>query len=98
MYKYRVQVKKVSGRLNESVLPSKNLVVKSKIEKTNKEVFAEASKYYKEKYGLVIERANVYRNRASQNSMSIRILTRPMVIREDELRTLKSLMYQPYVE
>ena len=38
MYKYRVQVKKVSGRLNESVLPSKNLVVKSKTKKSNKQV------------------------------------------------------------
>ena len=59
MYKYKVQVKKVSGRLNESSIPSKNLVVKSKTEKTDKEVFAEASKYYKEKYGLVIESADV---------------------------------------
>lgn len=59
MFKYNVQIKKVSGRLNESVLPSKSLVVKSKIEKSDKEVFAEASKYYKNKYGLVIESANV---------------------------------------
>jgi hypothetical protein len=59
MYKYKVQVKKVSGRLNESVLPSKSLVVKSKTKKTNNQVFAEASKYYKEKYGLVIESADV---------------------------------------
>ena len=62
MFKYKVQVKKVSGRLNESVLPSKNLVVKSKTEKSDKEVFAEASKYYKEKYGLVIESADVTKN------------------------------------
>lgn len=59
MFKYNIQVMKVSGRLNESVLPSKNLVVKSKTEKTNKEVFAEVSKYYKEKYGLVIESLEV---------------------------------------
>ena len=59
MYKYKVQVKKVSGRLNESVLPSKSLVVKSKTKKNDKEVFAEASKYYKEKYGLVIESLEV---------------------------------------
>ena len=59
MYKYKVQIKKVSGRLNESSIPSKNLVVKSKTEKSDKEVFAEASKYYKEKYGLVIESADV---------------------------------------
>ena len=59
MFKYKVQIKKVSGRLNESVLPSKSLVVKSKTEKTDKEVFAEASKFFKEKYGLVIESADV---------------------------------------
>ena len=59
MYKYKVQIQKVSGRLNESVLPNKNLVVKSKTKKTDKEVFAEASKYFKNKYGLVIERAEI---------------------------------------
>ena len=59
MYKYNVKIQKVSGRLNESVLPSKNLVVKSKTKKTNKEVFAEASKFFKNKYGLVIESLEV---------------------------------------
>ena len=59
MYKYNVQIQKVSGSLNESSIPTKNLVVKSKTKKTDKEVFAEASKFYKEKYGLVIESANV---------------------------------------
>jgi translation initiation factor 1 (eIF-1/SUI1) len=59
MYKYNVQIQKVSGSLNESSMPNKNLVVKSKSKKTDKEVFAEASKYYKEKYGLVIESADV---------------------------------------
>lgn len=59
MFKYNVQILKVSGRLNESVLPSKNLVVKSKTEKTDEQIFAEASKYFKNKYGLVIESLNV---------------------------------------
>ena len=59
MYKYNVQIQKVSGSLNESSMPTKNLVVKSKTKKTDEEVFAEASKYYEEKYGLVIERADV---------------------------------------
>ena len=59
MYKYNVKIQKVSGSLNESSMPTKNLVVKSKTEKSDKEVFAEASKYYKEKYGLVIESADV---------------------------------------
>ena len=59
MYNYKVQVKKVSGSLNESVLPNKNLVIKSKTEKSNEQLFAEASEYYKNKYGLVIESADV---------------------------------------
>jgi uncharacterized protein YjbJ (UPF0337 family) len=59
MYKYRINIKKVSGRLNESVLPSKNLVVKSKSKKSDNQVFAEASKFFKKKYGLVIESADV---------------------------------------
>lgn len=61
MYKYNVQIQKVSGKLNESVLPSKNLVVKSKTKKTNKQVFDEASRYFEKKYGLVIESADVER-------------------------------------
>lgn len=59
MYKYNVKIQKVSGSLNESVLPSKSLVVKSKTKKSDKEVFAEASAYFKNKYGLVIESADV---------------------------------------
>ena len=47
MFKYSVKIRKVSGRLNESVLPSKSLVIKSEIEKSDKQVFAEASKYLK---------------------------------------------------
>lgn len=60
MYKYKVQVKKVSGRLNESVLPSKSLVVKSKTKKSKSAILSEASKFFKKKYGLVIESADVY--------------------------------------
>ena len=63
MYNYRVQVKKVSGSLNESVLPNKNLVIKSKTEKSNEQLFTEASEYYKKKYGLVIESADVTENK-----------------------------------
>lgn len=59
MYKYKVQVKKVSGRLNESVLPSKSLVVKSKTKKSKSAVLSEASKFFKKKYGLVIESASI---------------------------------------
>ena len=63
MFKYNVKIQKVSGSLNESVLPNKNLVIKSKTEKTDKQVFAEASEYYKNKYGLVIESADVTENK-----------------------------------
>lgn len=59
MFKYNVKIQKVSGSLNESVLPNKNLVIKSKTAKSNEQLFAEASEYYKNKYGLVIESADV---------------------------------------
>lgn len=59
MYKYTIKIKKVSGRLNESVLPSKSIVVKSKTKKSDKQIFAEASEYFKNKYGLVIEMADI---------------------------------------
>ena len=59
MYKYSVSIKKVSGSLNESVLPNKNLVIKSKSELNNESVFNEASKYLKENYGLELESADV---------------------------------------
>ncbi|MBO5827090.1 MAG: hypothetical protein J6R59_01230 [Paludibacteraceae bacterium] len=59
MFKYKVQIQKVSGRLNESVLPSKSLVVKSKTKKSKSAILSEASKFFKKKYGLVIESADV---------------------------------------
>jgi len=60
--KYNVSIKRVSGRLNESVLPSKSLVINSRTKKSAREVLAEASKYYKKKYGLVIESADIETN------------------------------------
>lgn len=59
MYKYSVSIKKVSGRLNESVLPNKNLTVKSKTELNEEAVFNEAAKYLMEKYSLELESADV---------------------------------------
>lgn len=59
MYKYSVQIKKVSGRLNESVLPNKNLTVKSKTELNEEAVFNRAEKYLMENYGLELESADV---------------------------------------
>lgn len=63
MYKYSVQIKKVSGRLNESVIPNKNLTVKSKEELNEEAVFNKAAKYLMENYGLELESADV----ASEN-------------------------------
>ena len=59
MYKYSVSIKKVSGRLNESVLPNKNLTVKSKTELNEEAIFNEAAKYLMEKYSLELESADV---------------------------------------
>ena len=59
MYKYSVQIKKISGRLNESVLPNKNLTVKSKTELNEEAVFNRAGKYLMENYGLELESADV---------------------------------------
>lgn len=59
MYKYKISIKKVSGRLNESVIPSKNLVVKSKTKKSKSAVLTEASEFFKKKYGLVIKSASI---------------------------------------
>jgi hypothetical protein len=59
MYKYSVKILKVSGRLNESVLPKKNLVVKSKRKKSDEQIFDKVSKYINEKYGLEVNSAEV---------------------------------------
>lgn len=59
MYKYSVSIKKVSGRLNESVLPNKNLTVKSKAELNEEAVFNEAAKYLMENYSLELESAEI---------------------------------------
>ena len=64
MYKYKVQVKKVSGRLNESVLPSKNLVIKSKTKKNKSELLSETSKFFKNKYGLKVESIGIQSDRS----------------------------------
>lgn len=59
MFEYNVKIKKVSGRLNESVLPQKNLVVKSKSELSMRNVLKEAAKYLLENYGLEMRDADV---------------------------------------
>ena len=59
MFKYNVSIKKVSGRLNESVIPNKNLVVKSKAKLNEEAVFNQASKYLMENYGLELESAEI---------------------------------------
>ena len=46
MFEYNVKIKKVSGRLNESVLPQKNLVVKSKSELSMGNVLKKSSQVF----------------------------------------------------
>lgn len=59
MYTYRIRIKKVSGKLNESKSPKKSIVIKSKKAKSQKDIFNEAATYLKKRYGLVLESANV---------------------------------------
>lgn len=59
MYKYKISIKKVSGMLNESVLPKKNLVIKSKVERTTRGILKEAAKYLLENYGLELRDAKI---------------------------------------
>ena len=59
MFEYNVKIKKVSGRLIESVLPQKNLVVKSKSKLAKRNVLKEAAKYLIENYGLELGDAEV---------------------------------------
>jgi hypothetical protein len=68
MFKYNVKINKVSGRLNESVLPQKNLVVKSKSELSMKNVLKEAAKYLLENYGLELIDAVIVENAPRLNS------------------------------
>lgn len=59
MYKYKISIKKVSGMLKESVLPKKNLVIKSKVERTTRGILKEAAKYLLENYGLELRDAGI---------------------------------------
>lgn len=59
MYSYKIRIKKVSGRLNESALPKKNMIVKSHTKKSNKTLFAEADAYLRKNYGLTLESADI---------------------------------------
>lgn len=62
MYKYKVQINKVRGNINESKTPKKNLVIKSKKALTENAVFEKASSYLKKNYNLVLESADVQGN------------------------------------
>ena len=59
MYKYSVKIRKVSGRLNESVLPNKSLVVKSKGRISKNKAFMMVENYLKNKYGLSLHEAEI---------------------------------------
>ena len=59
MFKYTVEIRKVSGILKESVLPSKNLVVKSKSQLNENTLYDKVAEFYQNKYGLVVEEFSV---------------------------------------
>lgn len=59
MYKYKIKVKKISGRLNESALPNNTVVVKSRKFLNNKQLNEKVNDYFMNKYNLVVEEFNV---------------------------------------
>lgn len=59
MYKYKVEIRKVSGVLTESVFPNKNLVVKSKSQLNENTLYNKVADFYEKKYGLVVEEFSV---------------------------------------
>lgn len=59
MYKYRIKIKKVSGKLDESVLTGETFIVKCNAELDDKTVFNLGVKYLMENYGLELESADV---------------------------------------
>lgn len=92
MYNYKVNVKKVSGRLNESVLPKKNLLIKSKVKRTEKGLMRDAARYLLENYGLELKDATIVlesaprtngrtqtEKQAAQSAQTNHRLTRPNI-------------------
>ena len=59
MYKYSIKIKKVSGKLNESDLIGKTLIVKGNAQLSDKTVFNLGTKYLMENYGLKLENADI---------------------------------------
>lgn len=63
MFKYKVTVKKGKNALNQSSKSvKKSIIIKSKTQKSEKKLFSEAAKYYKEKYNFILESANISSN------------------------------------
>ena len=59
MHKYRIKIKKVSGKLDESVFTGETLIVKCNAELNDKTVFNLSAKYLMENYGLKLESADI---------------------------------------
>ena len=59
MHTYKITIKKVSGRMNESALPNRQITFKSKTKRSKQSIFNEASRYLKKKFGLVLDSANI---------------------------------------
>lgn len=59
MYRYKIQVKKVSGILKQSALPNGNVIVKSGARLTKRSIREKLNEHYNNKYGLIVEEFNV---------------------------------------
>lgn len=99
MFKYKIQIKKVSGKLYESAIPQKNIIIKSNTKKSKKELLRETSNYLLENYGLKLKDARIIlenaprlngryedERRVARNSQTNHYLTRPNV----DLKTIRN--------
>lgn len=59
MHRYKINIRKISGRLNESAIPSKTLIIKSKRRISSNKAFVVVENYLKNKYGLKLREANI---------------------------------------
>lgn len=69
MYRYKIQIKRVSGLLKEGALPKKNLVYKSNTKKTEKEVLKQANKFLLSRYNVEVNAADVIVESASEGEL-----------------------------
>ena len=97
MYKYNVKIRKISGRLNESALPSKSLSIKSKKRISSNKAFSLIETYLKRQYGLTLLEAeiigegffgNLFGKKKQQQPQSQQSVQQPEKIAISEFPTL----------